>query len=383
MKPLIFLLITSAAFGATEGETAVESAKAEIARHAGYAPSYNALAMAYVQRANETADASFYGKAEAALQQCFRLEPQLYEGMKTEVLIELGRHEYAKALESATELNRKTPDDVAVYGYLVDADVALGNYKDAVTAAQWMLDLRPGNIPGLSHAGLLRELHGNLAGALDILGMAYGSLPTAAVDDRAAMLARIAHLNLLMGDLAKAEKLAGQALEIFPGAHAALAELARVRVAEKRNDDAVKLLDQLCAVAPRGEYLYARAEALELAGRSDEAQKAFADFERKAVAETNRADNSNHELAAYYADHAHQPAKALEVASRELERRKDVFTLDSYAWALAAGGDYEAANAQMQRTLQIGVKDPAILAHAAFVAERDEQSRKSVSAAAR
>ena len=47
-----------------------------------------------------------------------------------------------------------------------------------------------------------------------------------------------------------------------------------------------------------------------LAGRSEEAQKAFAEFEQKSLLETGRADNSNHELIFYYADYAKEPAKA-------------------------------------------------------------------------
>jgi len=38
------------------------------------------------------------------------------------------------------------------------------------------------------------------------------------------------------------------------------------------------------------------AEALELAGRPDDARKAFAQFETKSLLESVRADNSNREL---------------------------------------------------------------------------------------
>jgi hypothetical protein len=131
----------------------------------------------------------------------------------------------------------------------------------------------------------------------------------------------------------------------------------------------VTLLTKRYAAAPHAENLYALAEALELAGHTEESTKAFAEFERKSLAETKLADNSNHELIAYYVDHAHEPAKALEVAKREVERRKDVFTLDCFAWALAANGEYEAANAQIQKALQVGVKDPKILSHAGFIAQ--------------
>jgi hypothetical protein len=79
-------------------------------------------------------------------------------------------------------------------------------------------------------------------------------------------------------------------------------------------------------------------------------------------------DNSNRELVAYYVDHAKDPAQALAIARREIARRHDVFTLDSYAWALAANGDYAEANRQIRTALAVGVKDPAVLHHADVIA---------------
>ncbi|MEO8052519.1 MAG: hypothetical protein ABI833_19085, partial [Acidobacteriota bacterium] len=78
---------------------------------------------------------------------------------------------------------------------------------------------------------------------------------------------------------------------------------------------------------------------------------------------------ANHELIAYYVDYAHQPAKALHIAREELRRRHDAFTLDAYAWSLAAEGDYAAANTEMQKALAFGVKDPKVLHHASEIAE--------------
>ena len=110
-----------------------------------------------------------------------------------------------------------------------------------------------------------------------------------------------------------------------------------------------------------------RIEALDLAGQSEEAQKDFAEFERQSIAETNIGDNSNHELIAYYVDHAHLPEKALEVAKREIARRQDVSTLDCYAWALAANGDYDTAHSEIEKAILLGVKDPKILSHAGII----------------
>jgi len=373
MKTLTILLITTAAFAATPAEMAIEKAQTEITRHANHAPYYNVLAMAYARRARETSDVQYYAKAEETLQRSFALAPDNYEGLKTLAWLQLGRHEFAKALATATKLNKKVPDDVLVYGYLADANTELGNYKEAVAAAQWMLDLRPGNVPGLTRAAYQRELHGNLSGALELMQMAYDSTPSAESEDRAWLLTQMGHLSLVAGDLSKAETYANRALDRFPDYHYALGTLAQVRIAQKRYDDAVKLLSKRYAAAPHAENLYALAEALELAGQTDESRKLFAEFESKSLAETDLADNSNHELIAYYVDHAHQPKKALEVARREIGRRKDVFTLDCYALALAANGQYSAANAEIQKALAVGVQDSKILLHANSISQHLNQ----------
>jgi tetratricopeptide (TPR) repeat protein len=110
--------------------------------------------------------------------------------------------------------------------------------------------------------------------------------------------------------------------------------------------------------------LYDLAQTLQLAGKADDASKAFAEFERKSLLETNRGDNSNHELIFYYADCAKEPAKALEVAKREIARRHDVFTLDSYAWALYGNGQYVEARKQIETAVAVGIRDAKIFRHA-------------------
>jgi hypothetical protein len=136
----------------------------------------------------------------------------------------------------------------------------------------------------------------------------------------------------------------------------------------------VMLLRKRYAAAPHAENLYALAEAQEQAGQKEDAEQSFRTFERQSLAESGLADNSNHELILYYTDHAGKAAKALEIARREAERRHDVFTLDTYAWALAAGGDYQQANVEMQKALAVGVKDPRLLSHAAAIAQHLQQA---------
>src|SRR5438128_10911753 len=113
---------------------------------------YNALALALSRRARETSDVDYYAQAEEALQQSSAISPGNFDGARTHVWLLLGKHEFAAALEEAKKLNKRMPDDVLTYGILTHANVELGTSKDAQTAAQMMLDLRPGHLPTLTPA---------------------------------------------------------------------------------------------------------------------------------------------------------------------------------------------------------------------------------------
>jgi tetratricopeptide (TPR) repeat protein len=329
---------------------------------------YNALALALSRRARETSDVTFYAEAEEALRKSFDIAPDNFDGKRIEVWLLLGKHEFAAARKEALKLNKRMPDDVMVYGFLTDANVELGNYDEAERSAQLMLDLRPGNSAGLTRAAYLRELFGDVDGALELMATALSSTSPSEVEDAAWILTQMAHLHLSVGKLADAEKSLQQALTLFPGYHYALGNLAKVRGAQKRYDDAVGCLEQRYRAAPHAETLYDLAEALQLAGRKQEAKNAFAEFEQKSLLETERADNSNRELILYYADDAHEPIKALGVARREFLRRHDVYTLDSYAWALHVNGRDQEARKQIEAALAVGIRDAKLLRHAGEIA---------------
>jgi tetratricopeptide (TPR) repeat protein len=378
MLGLILVILGTAALAQTSSaaadqklspaERSMAQAKKLIEKNPNDFEAYNSLALALSRRARETSNVAFYTDGEVALQKSFAIAPDNFDGQRIRVWLLLGRHEFAAALEAAKELNRKLPDDVMLYGFLTDANVELGNYREAETAAQWMLDLKPGNMPGLTRAAYLRELFGDVDGAMDLMNMVYQSTPPSEVEDAAWIVTQMAHLDLSIGKISEAEKLSQRALAMFPGYHYALGNLAKVRIQQGRYDEAVALLKQRYQAAPHAENLFDLARALQFAGRKEEAQKAFAEFEEKSLQETNRGDNSNHELIFYYADYAKQPAKALEVAQREYARRHDVFTVDCYAWALHLNNQNAEALKQIGAALAVGIRDAQLFRHAGGIA---------------
>jgi tetratricopeptide (TPR) repeat protein len=354
----------AAAQGPTPAEQRIAVAERGVQARPGNADAYNDLAIALARRARETADPQFYARAEQAIATALSISPGNFEALKMRAWVMLGKHEFAAALEVARALNARTPDDLLVYGLLTDAYAELGRYKEAEEACQWMLDLRPGNIPAFTRAAYLRELFGDFEGAIELMTKAYDRTSAAETEDRAWMLTQVAHLSRLDGKLAEAERLLSEAARVFPDYHYTLAELAKVRSRQGKYEEAAALLKQRYDAAPHPENLYDLGRALHAAGRRSEARRAFATFEEKALAESEKWDNANRELIAYYLDVAGKREDALRIASLEFARRQDVYTLAVYARALHANRRTSEARAIMRRALDVGVKDPDVLAHA-------------------
>jgi len=374
---ILILCLSTGAFAQTAivektslspAEQSIANARKEVAKKPTQFSGYNQLAIALSRRARETSDVTYYAQAEEALKKASELSPNNLESEKIRVWLLLGRHEFPLALEAAKILNKRVPDDILVYGFLTDANAELGNYSDAENAAQWMLNLRPGNLPGMTRAAYLRELFGDVDGAYELMDMAYQATVPTETEDRAWILSQMGHLRFIAGRTEDAENILKQALVLFPGYHYALGNFAKVRIAQKRYDEAVSLLQQRYQAAPHAENLFDLAEALELAGHKDDAKKAFAEFETKSLAESSRKDNSSRELVFYYADYAHQSARAFEVAKQEYAWRHDVYTLDAYAWALHVNGQDAEAQKQIEKALAVGVRDAMLFAHAGEIA---------------
>ena len=87
--------------------------------------------------------------------------PTTFNSEKAHVALMLARQKYAEAIERASALHRHIPDDVMTYGYLAEAEIALGNYPEAEKTAQWMLNLRANIFRGFCIGAELRTLYGD------------------------------------------------------------------------------------------------------------------------------------------------------------------------------------------------------------------------------
>src|SRR5579884_4130807 len=143
---------------------------------------------------------------------------QTYEEERERARALVTQHRYQEALQLARALNHRMPDDLAVYGILVDADIAVGDLKDAERQAQWMLDLgmRQPNVPGLVRVARLRMLFGDPEGAMQMLREVLTRVPETDAEHRATLLGFAGWLELLEARSDEAGRSTAAALRLAP-----------------------------------------------------------------------------------------------------------------------------------------------------------------------
>jgi tetratricopeptide (TPR) repeat protein len=353
----------------TSAQQRIEAAKQQIETHPKDPQLYVELALALIGRARETENPAYYHNAEQAILAGVALAPNDFQLAKAHVALLLGRREFAEAKVEATALNHRTPDDVTTYGYLAEADIALGEYQDAEQAAQWMLNLLPNNVPGLLIGAQLRDLYGDPDGALELLNQAYSETPSTENEQLAWIANQIAEVEIGSGKLDQASEVLGATDRLVAAYPYTLHNLARVRFEQRRYSESIALLLREQKATPSDtEVLYQLARVEEFAGQSSEAAAKYAEFETAAKALVNKPANVNRELIFYYADHVRNWPQALSVAQHEIATRHDVWTLDAYAWALYGNGEYTDADVEMQKALPIGVRSAQLFEHAGNIA---------------
>ncbi len=121
-----------------------------------------------------------------------------------------------EALDAALRLNHEAPDDLDTYGLLVDAYRKLGRLEDAEKAAQWMLDLRPWDLRGLTRAAALRDDFGDTTGAIELYTECFQkAFPTDTVM-RADILTALARLDRKTGHREEADRLLADVRKMAP-----------------------------------------------------------------------------------------------------------------------------------------------------------------------
>lgn len=370
---ILVLALSATAFGSPADSAAspalrsVQLAEEAIRLAPDNVEAYNRLARAWLRRGGEVERGDCYEKAESAARKALALNEKSFSARRLliESLLGLGRER--TALELAEALNRDNRDDLDGYGLIVDAAIALGRYDQAEEAAQWMLDLRPDRVEGLSRAAALRELLGDLEGAADFQNRVFLGTPPDQPEAKAETLGHLARLLRYQGHADEADRVLKEAIQLSPDKPSVLLELAWLRESQGRPDEAVALLRRRVEVSPEPERFYRLGELLRRTGKSEEAAEAFRKFEETALALRDQPRNANLLLALHWAETPSQVAQALELIEKEAANRSDVHTRSVLALLLHAAGRDREALREIEKVLAVGTRDPEILARAAVI----------------
>jgi tetratricopeptide (TPR) repeat protein len=354
----------------TPAQLRIAAARQQLKSHPKKVQAYNELGLAFLTRARETADSRYLKDAETAIAQGLSLDANDFQLQRTQVALMLSRHQFAQAKDRATVLNHRTPDDVMTYGYLAEAEIAVGNYPEAEKNAQWMLNLRPNNIPGLLIGARLRTLYGDTHGAIDFLNLAYSETSPTEVEELAYIANQIASIQIESGQLDAAAQTLEQAEQLFPRYACTMENLARLRMDQNRASDAVQLWMQARSMDDDPHVPFELAKAQVEAGLSSDARATYMEFEKLASEPGRTTDQSRLDLILMYTGSPATALDSLKLAQREIAARDDVWALDAYAWALYANAHFQDADAAIQKAMAVGIQSAQIFDHAGHIAQK-------------
>lgn len=376
------LVVRFLAFGA-DGETdrPVASARtladrtAELERRVAVAPddpaAWQQLAIAYTSQASATGDPAFYDLAERAIERAEELAPGAAATLIARGNLELVLHRFADAHRTGTAAVSAAPATAEAYGVLVDAQVELGRYDAAAETLQRMLNLDPG-LPALARTSYLRQLHGDVAGAVTAMQQAE-TAGAAGSHDVAVIATLLGDLHRQQGATDAAAAAYGRALDAVPGHVPAQLGQARLRAIDDGPAAALAEVEAIVDSAPRLDAVLLLAELQAATG----AEPSAIDLARAITAlQADAGQVVDLELALLEADLG-DDARAVELATAAYEDRpENVFTAGALAWALHRAGRSTEARPMVDQALRLGTADPALqFRGAAVLAATGERER--------
>jgi tetratricopeptide (TPR) repeat protein len=343
--------------GFAAGDTAAEVAglQAELRLRPHDAKALATLGLAYLQRARETGDASYYTKADGIL----HLAPRGLVATAALGQLALARHRFRLALSLGERARAISPTTAGVYGVIGDANVELGRYRAAFAAFDRMAALKP-SVASYARVSYARELLGRPRAAEQAMELAA----SAAVGEREAYAWTRVQLGLLYLSTGRAHDALRQmqvALASFPGYAFALDGLAQAQNALGHRRAAIAAERAAVARTPLPQYVGFLGD---LTG--DRRQYGLVDvIERLLAANGVRNDL---DIALFDVDHGRRLQHALVLARRGYRERPSIVGDDVLGWALARTGHCREALHYSNRSLRLGTQDAVKLFHRGYVA---------------
>lgn len=283
-----------------------------------------------------------------------------FHALSIQASVQLSLHDFANALVTAKEAIALNPYNAKIYGALVDAHVELGQYKEAVEAADKMVSIRP-DLRSYSRVSYLREIHGDIPGAIEAMDMAVKA-GGPGQEQTAWSRCVLAHLYRIAGDTPKASMQYQLALDERPDYPFAIEGLAEIAMSEKKYDEAEKLLNKACAIIPEVSFHEKLAELYKIQKRDKEFEAKASEILTMFQEDEAKGHNMSLEKARFYLEIQPDLQKAKDIAQVEWQRRPDNIDVNRLmARITLMQGDKEKAKDYTMRAGTTGSRHPELL----------------------
>lgn len=346
----------------------IESLQVRLSRNPSDAHSYGLLGAAYLQKAREVGDPSYYVKAEAALTESLELAPDNFETLATLGVLAAARHQFKQALAYGQQAHTLNPYNARALGVVADAQIELGEYDAAVQTIQQMVDLRP-DMSSYARVSYARELHGDVAGALEAMRLA-AQAGSGQPENTAWTLTQVGLLRFNHGELSGAQSEYEAALRALPDYLPAQAGLARIKAFQGDVDGAIRVYENVVQRMPLSEYVIALGDCYTRAQRPEDARRQYDLVSVLAQLQQGNGVDTDLEITLFEADHPDQFSPLTDTLTRArsvYQQRPTVFAADALAWTLYQAGQYAEAQTYSTEALRFNTQDALLWFHAGMI----------------
>jgi tetratricopeptide (TPR) repeat protein len=324
------------------------------------------VASIYIAEARITGEHPYYYPAiHKVLDGVLSMDATSFEATVLKASVYLSQHKFQQAKELAEKAKAISPTNSFVYGILVDANVELGNYNEAIAASDKMQELKP-SLEAYSRASYLREIHGDYNGAIEAMKMAVqAGLPGS--EPQCWSRNVLADLYLRNGDLTKAEEHFNVNLLLRPSYAFSLAGLARVEEKKKNYDQALQLLDSAAAILPEFSFHEQMADIYVQQGQTEKAMKKYEEVKDMLLEDEASGHLVSLEMAQLFTKMNKFDDAEKYVLQEYKARPKNIDVNKELAWILYKKNNIDKAKEHIRLAKSTNSKDPELLERVAQI----------------
>lgn len=328
------------------------------------------LATIFITEQRITGEHHFYYPAiEKILNGVLTIDPKNFEASVYKASLRMSQHQFADAKKIAEEAMNINPNNAYVYGILVDANVELGNYEEAIAMSDKMQSIKP-SLEAYSRASYLREIHGDFKGSIEAMKMAVqAGLPGS--EPQCWSRNALADLYYSTGDWTAAENAYTENLVMRPSYAPSMAGLAKVETKKKNFVRALALLDSANAVMPQASFDEQKADVYLAMGETKKAMDMYAAVQQSLIADAN---SGHHSVAlelcrSFIKSNQWDSAKKYAMMEYAI-RPKNIDVNNELAWIAYNQNDFTNSKTYLKTALSTNSKNPELLQRAATIGSK-------------